>query len=235
MAAELGYMGIVKVLLKVCADVNKAVLMAARFGHADATRTTAVHVSKTLEMWCGIVVGLLWYGVLCQTHFVLTSSSFYLLTIVWGAYGCPYYGLIHRAHRFHASACQGRLACVRVLAEVWPTNPLAWRMFLMGGGAANELQDYLASPANRVATRNYILAAAVQQAIHDEGEIWKYLHKPRKVDLLQVDAMGRTALRKSREQHSILLQESISVPDLSTVIHLLETVMEEDGVLGPLI
>jgi hypothetical protein len=42
MAAELGYMGIVKALLKVGADVNKRqyVPMAARFGHADATRTT---------------------------------------------------------------------------------------------------------------------------------------------------------------------------------------------------
>ena len=42
MAAELGFMGIVKALLKGGADVNKAVLMAtpvyaaARFGHADA-------------------------------------------------------------------------------------------------------------------------------------------------------------------------------------------------------
>ena len=128
----------------------------------------------------------------------------------------------------HASACQGHLACVRVLAEVWPTNPLAWRMFLMGGGAASELQDYLAPPANRVATRNYLPRLYSKPDMMKE--VYKYLHKPRYVDLLQVDAMGRTAWRKSRDQHSILLQESISVPDLSTVIHLLETVMEEDGV-----
>ena len=44
-AAELGYMGIVKALLKAGADVNKAVLMAtpvyaaARYGHADALHT----------------------------------------------------------------------------------------------------------------------------------------------------------------------------------------------------
>ena len=53
----------------------------------------------------------------------------------------------------HVTAQEGHLDTVRVLAEVWPTNPLAWRLFLMGGGAASELQDYLAPPANR-ATRN---------------------------------------------------------------------------------
>ena len=115
-----------------------------------------------------------------------------------------------------------------MLAEVWPTNPLAWRMFLMGGGAASELQDYLAPPANRT-TRNHLPRLYSKPDMMKE--VYKYLHKPRYVDLLQVDAMGRTALRKSRDQHSILLQESISVPDLSTVIHLLETVMEEAGVL----
>ena len=62
---------------------------------------------------------------------------------------------------------------MRVLAETWPTNPLAWRMFLMGGGAASELQDYLAPPANR-STRNHLPRLYSKPDM--TKEVYKYLH-----------------------------------------------------------
>ena len=92
----------------------------------------------------------------------------------------------------HASACQGHLACVRVLAEVWPTNPLAWRMFLMGGGAASELQDYLAPPANRT-TRNHLPRLYSKPDMMKE--VYKFLYKPRYADLDQTNAAHQTALQ----------------------------------------
>jgi ankyrin repeat protein len=93
----------------------------------------------------------------------------------------------------HVAARYGFLDdVVRVLAEVWPTNPLAWRMFLMGGGAASELQDYLAPPANQ-ATRNHLPRLYSKPDMIKE--VYKYLHKPRYADLDQTDADGRTALQ----------------------------------------
>ena len=86
---------------------------------------------------------------------------------------------------------------VRVLAEIWPTNPLAWRMFLMGGGAASELQDYLAPPADRT-TRNHLPRLYSKPDMMKE--IYKYLHKPRYVDLDQLDKQGRTALQLAEAQ-----------------------------------
>jgi ankyrin repeat protein len=82
------------------------------------------------------------------------------------------------------------LDAVRVLAERWPTNPLAWRMFLMGGGAASELQDYLAPPPNQ-ATRNHLPRLYSKPDMMKE--VYKYLHKPRYADLDQKDGEGRTA------------------------------------------
>ena len=63
-------------------------------------------------------------------------------------------------------------------------------MLLMGGGAASELQDYLVPPANR-ATRNYLPRLYSKPDMMKE--IWKYLHKPRYVDLEQLNRVGRTA------------------------------------------
>jgi hypothetical protein len=63
-------------------------------------------------------------------------------------------------------------------------------MFLMGGGAASELQDYLAPPANRT-TRNFLPRLYSKPDM--VKEIWKYLHKPRYVDVGQLDGRGRTA------------------------------------------
>ena len=82
---------------------------------------------------------------------------------------------------------------MRVLAETWPTNPLAWRMFLMGGGAASELQDYLAPPANRT-TRNHLPRLYSKPDMTKEVLVYKYLHKPRYADLGHTDNDGRTAL-----------------------------------------
>ena len=90
----------------------------------------------------------------------------------------------------HAAAKFGHLDVVRVLAERWPTNPLAWRMFLMGGGAASELQDYLAPSPNQ-ATRNHLPRLYSKPDM--VKEIWKYMHKPRYVDVGQLDGEGRTA------------------------------------------
>ena len=63
-------------------------------------------------------------------------------------------------------------------------------MFLMGGGAASQLQDYLVPPANRT-TRNFLPRLYSKPDM--VKEIWKYLHKPRYVDVDQLDGHGRTA------------------------------------------
>ena len=62
----------------------------------------------------------------------------------------------------------------------------------MGGGAASELQDYLAPPANRT-TRNFLPRLYSKPDMLKE--IWTYLHKPPYVDVGQLDGKGRTAAR----------------------------------------
>ena len=112
----------------------------------------------------------------------------------------------------HLAAKHGHLDTVRVLAEVWPTNPLAWRMFLMGGGAASELRDYLAPPTNRE-TRNHLPRLYGKPDMMKE--VYKYLHKPRYVDLDQTDGQGMTALECSEhlnEQLRYYSDLSIEVP-----------------------
>jgi len=90
----------------------------------------------------------------------------------------------------HIAAAQGHLPVVRVLAESWPLDRQPWKMFLMGGGAASELQDYLEPPANR-STRNFLPRLYSKPDM--VKEIWKYLHKPRYVDPGQLSKTGRTA------------------------------------------
>ena len=97
----------------------------------------------------------------------------------------------------HNAMYFGHPDTVRVLAEVWPTNPLAWQMFLMGGGASSELQDYLAPPANR-ATRNYLPRLYSKPDMMKE--VWKYLHKPRYADLNKTDGMGKTAMQVGEDE-----------------------------------
>ena len=92
----------------------------------------------------------------------------------------------------HAAAMRGHLPVVRVLAESWPLDRRPWKMFLMGGGAASELQDYLAPPANRT-TRNFLPRLYSKPDMMKE--IWRYLHKPSYVDVGQRDGQGRTAAR----------------------------------------
>ena len=70
-------------------------------------------------------------------------------------------------------------------------------MLLMGGGAASELQDYLAPPANR-STRNFLPRLYSKPDM--VKEIWKYLHKPRYVDPRQLNGDGETAARVAAQQ-----------------------------------
>ena len=70
-------------------------------------------------------------------------------------------------------------------------------MILMGGGAASELQDYLAPPANRT-TRNFLPRLYSKPDMMKE--VWKYLHKPRYVDPGQLDRFGRTAAQVAAQQ-----------------------------------
>ena len=111
------------------------------------------------------------------------------------------------AQHQHATSL-GYLDTICVLAERWPTNPLAWRMFLMGGGAASELQDYLAPPANRT-TRNHLPRLYSKPDMMKE--VYKYLHKPQYADLDQLDDAGRTALQMAeaggKEEVATLLRE----------------------------
>ena len=108
----------------------------------------------------------------------------------------------------HAAARNGYLNVVRVLAERWPINPLAWRMFLMGGGAASELQDYLAPPANRT-TRNHLPRLYSKPDMMKE--IYKYLYKPRYADLNQLDDVGRTALQLTEAMPTSSGQEVVTL------------------------
>ena len=84
-----------------------------------------------------------------------------------------------------------------MVAEIWPNNAVAWRMFLEGGGAACELRDYLVpcSPANRTMcnhlTRNHLPRLYSKPGMM-KG-VWKYLYKLRDADLNQT--MGRLHYR----------------------------------------
>ena len=97
----------------------------------------------------------------------------------------------------HMASQKGHLAVVRVLAEIWPLDRWPWKMFLMGGGAASELQDYLMPPANRT-MRNFLPRLYSKPDMMKE--IWKYLHKPRYVDVGQLDGHGRTAAQLAAQQ-----------------------------------
>ena len=98
----------------------------------------------------------------------------------------------------HKAAGKGHLACVDVLAVVYP-HPAAWFTFLVGSGALSAatglLQAYLQPPVNS-ATCNYLPILYKPDVIK---EIWKFLHKPRYVDPAQLDIMGRTALQVAEQ------------------------------------
>jgi hypothetical protein len=99
---------------------------------------------------------------------------------------------------------KGHLPVVRVLAESWPLDRRPWKMFLMGGGAASELQDFLSPPANRT-TRNFLpLLYSKPDMVK---EIWKYLHKPRYVDPDQTNDAGDTAAHlAARKGHADIVE-----------------------------
>jgi hypothetical protein len=81
-------------------------------------------------------------------------------------------------------------------------------MFLMGGGAASELQDYLAPPANRT-TRNHLPRLYSKPDM--VKEVYKYLYKPRYAGLDQTNGVGSTALQIAeaggQEEMATLLRE----------------------------
>ena len=166
-AAGRGHVAAIKLLLGRGADVDKA----------DNDGWTPVYVASTMGEAEAVHV-LLKAGADAN---VADSDGNTALHIAAGQ------GAQHQ----HATSL-GYLDTICVLAERWPTNPLAWRMFLMGGGAASELQDYLAPPANRT-TRNHLPRLYSKPDMMKE--VYKYLHKPRYADLEQTDEDGRTALQ----------------------------------------
>ena len=89
----------------------------------------------------------------------------------------------------HIAAKKGHRGVIRAMAESWPLDRRPWYMFLFGGGGESELRDYLAPPANRE-TRNFLPILYKPEMMK---EIWKFLHKPRYVDLGKLDSRGRTA------------------------------------------
>ena len=95
----------------------------------------------------------------------------------------------------HIAAENGQLACVKVLAEIYPA-PDTWQMFLLGGGAASELASYRELPADTTdgPRRNHLPRLYSKKDMIEE--VYTYLHKPRYVDdIAQVDRKGRTALQ----------------------------------------
>ena len=122
----------------------------------------------------------------------------------------------------HIAAQNGHLACVRVLADVYPA-PDTWRMFLLGGGAASELASYLAPPADNYVTVHYaagvhlltdgtVTHTVARTTLLYRGpprnhlprlygkpdmikHIWSFVRKPRYVDLALLDGRGHTAMQ----------------------------------------
>jgi hypothetical protein len=86
-------------------------------------------------------------------------------------------------------------------------------MFLMGGGASSEQQGYQAYQAQQQpadpAPRNHLPRLYSKSDMLKE--VWKFLHKPRYVDLDQLDRHGGTALevaeRCGKGEVAILLRE----------------------------
>ena len=89
----------------------------------------------------------------------------------------------------HIAAKKGHRGVIRAMAESWPLDRRPWYMFLFGGGGESELRDYLSPPAKRE-TRNFLPILYKPEMMK---EIWKFLHKPRYVDLGKLDSRGRTA------------------------------------------
>ena len=89
-----------------------------------------------------------------------------------------------------------------VMVESWPLDPAmveSWPLdrrpssggMASGAGALSELRDYRSPSANRM-TRNCLPILYKPEMV---TEIWKFLHKPRYVDVGQLDRHGRTAAR----------------------------------------
>jgi ankyrin repeat protein len=107
------------------------------------------------------------------------------------------------------AARAGHTAVVRVLAEIWPLDRRPWKMFLMGGGVASELQDYLAPPANHT-TRNFLPRLYSKPDVMKV--VWMYLHKPRYVDLERDAQRSAASIQRSaldwaiKEEHGAIEQ-----------------------------
>jgi ankyrin repeat protein len=190
LAADGGHVEAVKLLLGRGADVNKAdnagetpLNAAARGGHVAAIKLLLGRGADTSKAdddgWTPVYTASR-SGEAEAAHVLLKAGADARVATSAGDTA------------LHNAALYGCLDVVRVLAERWPTNPLAWRMFLMGGGAASELQDYLVPPANRT-TRNHLPRLYSKPDMMKE--VYTYLYKPRYADLDQTDADGMTALQ----------------------------------------
>ena len=128
----------------------------------------------------------------------------------------------------HIAAEKGHLACVKVLAEIYP-EPDTWRMFLLGSGAASQLEAYLAPPPTN-GPLNHLPRLYKPDMIK---YIWSFVHKPRYVDLAQLNDTGHTALqvanRFNKEDVAVLLRSlSLSPSDREMVVSVSES-MEQNG------
>jgi ankyrin repeat protein len=100
----------------------------------------------------------------------------------------------------HVALHLGDIRPIEHLAVRHPLDVRPWYMFLMGGGASSELQDYLVPPANRT-TRNYV--PRLYSKADMVREIWTYLHKPRYLDVKQIhECTIRTLTFISSPNHS---------------------------------
>jgi ankyrin repeat protein len=208
-AAEGGHAEAITLLLDCGADVNKAhndgrtpLFAAARGGHVAAIKLLLGRVADIDKANNGGETPLhiaSARGNADAVHVLLKAGADARVATSAG---------VTALHNGVNATRNGYLDVVRVLAERWPTNPLAWRMFLMGGGAASELQDYLAPPANRT-MRNHLPRLYSKPDMMKE--VYKYLYKPRYADLGQTDVDGMTALQvaelNEQEDVATLLRE----------------------------
>ena len=188
MASQNGHTAALKVLIQNGGDVNQAsnegftpMFIASQNGHTAVLKVLLKHradVHKPNSQGVAPVYIAAQKGHTDAVHLLLKAGA--------SARTAEYKG----QPTLHIAAANGHLPVVRVLAEIWPLDRRPWKMFLMGGGAASELQDYLAPPANR-STRNFLPRLYSKPDM--VKEIWKYLHKPRYVDVGQLNGNGRTA------------------------------------------
>ena len=170
---------------------------------------------------------------LCQDAQATSDLSSALLAALTSGADLTYAGNLP----LHTAADRGHLACVEMLAAIYP-DPDAWFTFLMGGAALGEVREYRryeqdrvtgAAPLNNRA-RNYLpLLYGNPDVIRT---IWSFVHKPRYVDIDQLNGDGCTALQLAEaNDHTKVIDLLISLGGKASSLCPLVLLAESVGVI----